>query len=202
MTKTLQPPAYMDQRRQFSQYAVSCLFLVFILSVVCTLFFPECSLAEESETIITSDSLEYFSETKQYVARGSVQIVKDDAFITADELTYDETTSNVIAKGKVDYHDAYTSMKAEKAEMNLERKTGKVFDAKIIFAKDKITERPLERKAGKKSYVDIASIKDHFYLSGEEIEKRGENSYYSLSASFTACDAPIPAWCFKGEMSL
>ncbi len=137
MTKTVQDPARMVQRRQGSQYAVPCLFFVVLLFVVCPLFFPQYSLAGESETIITSDSLEYFSETKQYVAKGSVQIVKDDAFITADELTYDETTSDVIAKGKVDYHDAYTSMKAEKAEMNLERKTGKVFDANIFFAKDK-----------------------------------------------------------------
>jgi len=58
---------------------------------------------------------------------------------------------------------------------------------------------PLERKAGGKSYLDIASIKDHFYLSGEEIEKRGENSYYSPSAVFTTCDAPVPAWCIRGK---
>jgi len=199
VTKTFKNPPPIEKRRQDNQYAVTCLLFVVLLSVVCPLFLPEYSLAGETETVITSDTLEYFSETKKYVARGSVQIVRDDAFITADELTYDETTSDVIAKGKVDYHDAYTSMKAEKAEMNLERKTGKVFDANIFFAKDKITERPLERKADKKSYVDIASIKDHFYLSGEEIEKRGENSYYSPSAVFTACDAPIPAWCLKGR---
>ena len=197
MTRTVQAPARIDQRQQGRRYAVPCLFLVVLLSVVCPLFFPQHSLAGDTEKVITSDSLEYFSDTKKYVARGSVQIVQGDAFITADEITYDETTSDVIATGNVDYHDAFTSMKAGKAEMNLERKTGKLFDANIFFSKDN-TERPPE-KAGRKSYPDSSSIKDHFYLSGGEIEKRGENSYYSPSAVFTACDAPIPAWCFKGR---
>lgn len=200
MTRTVQTPARMDQRRQSSQYAVSCMFLVFLLSVVCPLFFPQYCKAEETETVITSDSLEYFSETKQYLAKGSVEIKQKDAVLKADEVIYFEATSDVIAVGKVQYNDADTSMKAQKAEMNLERKTGRVFDANIFFEKkDKIAEKPLEIKPGKKTYLDIASIKDHFYLSGEEIEKRGENSYYSPSASFTACDAPIPAWCFSGR---
>jgi LPS-assembly protein len=176
------------------------MFFIFLLSVVCPLFFPQYCQAEETETVITSDSLEYFSETKQYVAKGSVEIKQKDAVLKADEVIYFEATSDVIAVGKVQYHDAETSMKAQKAEMNLERKTGKVFDANIFFEKkDKIAEKPLEIKPGKKTYLDIASIKDHFYLSGEEIEKRGENSYYSPAASFTACDAPIPAWCFSGR---
>ncbi len=200
MNKTVQTPTLMDLRRQSSQYAVSCLFFVFLLSVVCPLFFPQCCLAEETETVITSDSLEYFSETKQYVAKGSVEIKQKDAVLTADEVIYFEATSDVIAVGKVQYNDADTSMKARKAEMNLERKTGRVFDANIFFEKkDKIAERPLDIRSERKTYLDIASIKDHFYLSGEVIEKRGENSYYSTSASFTACDAPIPAWCFSGR---
>lgn len=190
----------MDQRRQSGLYAVSCLFFIFLLSVVCPLFFPEYSLAEETMTVITSDSLEYFSETKQYVAKGLVEIKQKDAVLTADEVIYFEATSDVIAVGKVQYHDAETSMKARKAEMNFERKTGRVFDANIFFEKkDKIAEKPLEIKPGRKTYLDIASIKDHFYLSGKVIEKRGENSYYSPSASFTACDAPVPAWCFRGK---
>jgi LPS-assembly protein len=104
-----------------------------------------------------------------------VQIVQEDAVITADEITYDETTSDVVAKGNVFYHDTDTSMEAQKAELNFKGKTGKLFDANIF------------------------SSKDNYHLSGKEIEKRGENSYYSPSAVFTTCDAPIPAWCFKGR---
>ncbi|PKL52191.1 MAG: hypothetical protein CVV37_02535 [Nitrospira bacterium HGW-Nitrospira-1] len=148
-------------------------FFTIFLFIVCSLFSPSYSFAEE--TVITSNSLEYFSETRQYVAKGSAEIKQKDAVITADEITYREAVSNVIAVGKVHYHDAGTSIKAEKAELNLETKTGRLFDADIFYTKKNV------------------------YLWGEEIEKRGENSYYSPSAVFTACDAPVPAWCFKGR---
>ncbi len=126
-------------------------------------------------TVITSDSLEYFSETKQYVGKGSVEIHQKDAVVNADEITYDEATSDVSAQGRVFYHDADITIEAGKAKLNLESKTGILYDAKIFYAKDNV------------------------YLSGEEIERRGENSYYSPSAAFTTCDAPVPAWCFQGK---
>jgi LPS-assembly protein len=145
------------------------------LSVFFLPLFPAFSLAAEPETLITSDSLEYFHETKTYVAKGSVEVKKEDAVITADEMTYHEATSDIIAQGKVRYKDTDVSMKAEKAELNLETKTGKLFDA------------------------DIFSAKEHYYISGKEVEKKAENAYYSPSASITTCDAPVPAWCFRGK---
>lgn len=156
------------------QYAApSVLFNIFL--IICALLFPSYSFAEDAETIITSDSLEYFSETKQYVAKGSVDIKQGDAVIKADEIIYEEETSDVFAKGSVFYQDADTSMKSEKAELNLDRKTGSLFEADIFYAKKNV------------------------YLSGEEIERRGENSFYSTAAAFTTCDAPVPAWCFQGR---
>jgi len=162
-------------KRRSTHYAA--FFLLLIVSLCGVFFFvlPAYSFAEESGTLITSDSLEYFSETKQYVAKGSVEIKQKDAVITADQIIYGEATSDVIAEGKVYYRDSDTSMKAAKAELNLERKTGRLFDADIFYEKD------------------------NYYLSGKEIEKRGEHSYYSSSAFFTTCDAPVPAWCVQGR---
>lgn len=176
MTKRLYcPQSLIHLKLQGVQCIVPCLIFIFFLCAVCRLFFPECSFASETETTITSDSLEYFSKTKQYVAKGAVEIIKANTVITADEITYGEGTSDVFAEGRVFYHDADTSMEAEKAELNLERKTGRLFEADIFYAKD------------------------NYYLSGKEIEKRGEASYYSPSAAFTTCDAPVPAWCIKGK---
>jgi LPS-assembly protein len=90
-------------------------------------------------------------------------------------VTYREDTSDVSAQGRVFYYDPDIAMEAGKAELNLERKTGRLFDANIFYEKKNV------------------------YLSGEEIEKRGENSYYSPAAAFTTCDAPVPAWCFRGK---
>ena len=178
MTKTVKCPIRvvntMQPRMQYTSPSV--LFIVFL--IICALFLPSYSFAkeaEEAETIITADSIEYLSETKTYVAKGSVEIKQRDAVINAEEITYKEDTSDVFARGRVFYHDSDISMESEKAELNLDRKTGRLFDADIFYAEKNV------------------------YLSGEEIERRGENSFYSPSAAFTTCDAPVPAWCFRGK---
>jgi LPS-assembly protein len=157
------------------------LFIVFFC--ICFPLFPATGFSQEietvpvddSETIIAAESIEYFSETRQYVARGSVEIKQRDAVITADEIIYRELSGDVYAEGKVHYEDPDASIRAERAELNLERKTGKLFNADILYKKD------------------------NYRLSGTEIEKTGENTYYSPSAAFTTCDAPVPAWCFQGR---
>ena len=166
----------LNSNKQFIlHYGAPCILYFLFLSAFCFLLFPEYSFAEEPVTLITSDTLEYFHDTKTYEAKGSVEVKKEDVVITADEMTYNEATSDVIAQGRVRYKDTKVSMKAEKAELNLETNTGKLFDADIFYAKD------------------------NYYLSGKEIEKREENAYYSPSAVFTTCDAPVPAWCFSAR---
>jgi LPS-assembly protein len=176
MTTPVAKLAWVAQKGQRSPKADALSF--FFIVLFCTVWsfvFPTYGIAEETETHITSESLEYFGETKHYVAKGSVEVKQKDAVITADEITYDENNSDVFAEGRVFYHDADTSMEARKAAFNLESKTGTLFDADIFY------------------------VKDNYYLSGGEIEKTGENSYYSPSAAFTTCDAPVPAWCFRGK---
>jgi LPS-assembly protein len=135
----------------------------------------ETVLAESTDTVITAESIEYLSGTRQYVARGAVEIKQDDAVINADEIIYSEVSGDVSAQGKVHYEDTDSSIRADKAELNLERKTGKLFNAHILYKKD------------------------NYHLFGTEIEKTGENTYFSPSAAFTTCDAPVPAWCFQGK---
>lgn len=176
MTKMLLNPICVVSGSQRGRQCYPRLLLsIFSLFVVCLLFLPAYGSADETETVITSDSLEYFSATKQYVGKGSVEIHRKDAVVNADEITYNEATSDVSAQGRVFFHEADISIEAGKAKLNLESKTGILFDANIFYAKNNV------------------------HLSGEEIERRGENSYYSPSAVFTTCDAPVPAWCFQGK---
>lgn len=126
-------------------------------------------------TVISAESLEYFADEKKYVAKGSVKIEKEGTVVEADKITYFEDTSETIAEGNVRYKDKDSAIKGARAELNLDKQTGKLFDAEI-FQK-----------------------KDNYHLAGQEIEKRSETSYYSNRASFTVCDAPVPAWCFRGR---
>ncbi len=164
-----------QQKGLFLNKKLVIIFLYFLLLTAhCLLLSNDCS-AEEPQIVITSDSLEYFTETKIYSARGSVEILKEGSITKADEITYYEETSELVAEGNVLYDDENISIKAKRAELNIDAKTGKLFDAEVFYKKG------------------------NYYLSGEVIEKRGENYYYSPKASFTTCDADVPAWCFKGK---
>ncbi|MEW6418949.1 MAG: LPS assembly protein LptD [Nitrospirota bacterium] len=145
--------------------------LVFIIHC---LLFTDYSFAEE-QTIITSETIEYIQETSTYIAKGNVKIQREEVVIEADEIRYNEQTSEVIAEGAVRYNDKEISIRAERAELNIEEKTGKLYEADVLFKKD------------------------NYHVSGKEIEKKGEGYYLSPEATFTTCDALVPAWCFKGK---
>jgi len=145
---------------------------LFILTFIACPVSP--SLAEET-IAIQSDTLEYEAGTNIYTASGHVKIQKGMATMEAARAVYDEKTSDLSAEGNVTYDDPDVSIKAERAELNLESKTGKLYRA------------------------EISSKKDNYHITGLEIEKRGEKEYAVNRASFTTCDAPVPAWCFKGR---
>lgn len=136
--------------------------------------------AADTETTIVSQTLEYFSKLRKHVAKGSVKVEQEDATVEADEIVYFEETGDVTATGNVRYDDLQTFFTAKSADMNVEKKTGKLYDADIFF-KD-----------------------ENYHLKGAEIERKAENEYYSRDeTNITTCDGPVAAWCFRGkEMNL
>ncbi len=149
------------------------LLIIFLFTVHFSLFTPFCFATDE--TTITSETLEYVESISTYIAKGSVKLTSEDKVIESDEMTYNVQTSDVIATGNVRYDDAETVFTASKMELNLERKTGRLYDAEILFKTD------------------------NYHVSGKEIEKKGENHYFAPKATFSTCDAPVPAWSFKGN---
>jgi len=138
------------------------------------LLFTDYCFAEEQMNM-TSDSLEYEKETSTYIAKGSVKVQKGEMSIESNEMRYNENTSEAVAIGNVRYKDKDMSFTASRAELNLETKTGRLYDTEIFFKKE------------------------NYHISGREIEKRGEGYYFSPEATFTTCDGPLPAWCFRGK---
>jgi LPS-assembly protein len=127
------------------------------------------------QTTINADSLEYITETTTYILKGAVKIQQADSTVEADEIQYNKTTHEAVATGHVHYHSADFSITAGKAELNLEDKTGILYDAEVLYRKS------------------------NFHISGKVIEKKGDDYYTSPEATFTTCDAPVPAWCFHGK---
>ncbi|MBI5846398.1 MAG: LPS-assembly protein LptD [Nitrospirae bacterium] len=152
----------------------------FCLFSFCQSHFIDRCHAADTHTEITCDTLEYFSETKKYIAAGTVKVTQNDTTVEADTMVYFEETGDVTASGNVRYDDLQAFFTAKKAEMNMEKKTGRLFDADILFKSD------------------------NYHLSGREIERKAENEFYSRDdINVTTCDGPVAAWCFRGrEMNL
>jgi len=159
---------------QRSTFNVAVFALCSLLFVLCLCFRAAPSFAEESATI-DSDSLDYDAGTFTYTAKGNVIIRKGPATVQADEMRYNNESSDLTAEGSVVYEDPEVRIKAKKADLNLEDKTGVLYEAEIF------------------------SKKDNYHITGYEIEKTGEKEYNLKKASFTTCDAPLPAWCFRGS---
>lgn len=149
------------------------LLITLFFTIHCSLFIHFCFAGEE--TTITSETLEYFEDTSTYVAKGSVKLISGDKVIDSDEMSYNVQTSEVIASGNVRYDDPDMWFTASKAELDVENETGKLYDAEILFKED------------------------NYHIAGKEIEKKDEKHYFAPEATFSTCDAPIPAWCFRGK---
>lgn len=157
------------------QYA-GCRPVILIFACAYFLLFHDYSIAIAEEPVnIKSEKIEYDAKAFTYTASGQVKIQRGMITIEADVIRYNEKTSDVSANGNVRFEDPEFSIKAKTAELNLEAKTGKLFEA-VIFSK-----------------------KDNYHITGREIEKKGEKEYAIDRAAFTTCDAPIPEWCFKGK---
>ncbi|HYA31710.1 MAG TPA: LptA/OstA family protein [Thermodesulfovibrionales bacterium] len=145
-----------------------------LLIALCFCFQTVPSFAVEPTTI-EAERLDYDAGSSTYTGKGKVKVKRELTTVDADEMTYNEETSDLTAEGNVDYNEPETRIRAKRAELNLDAKTGTLYDAEIF------------------------SRKDNFHIIGDEVEKTGENAYTLKKASITSCDAPVPEWCFYGS---
>jgi LPS-assembly protein len=167
--------------RKVVQRVINKKTVIIKIVALCSMLYALClwpcigpAFAEEGITI-DSEFLDYDAGTFTYTAKGKVKIRRGSATVEADETRYNEMTSELFAEGNVEYNDPDLRIKAKKAELNLEEKTGTLYEAAVF------------------------SRKDNFHITGAEIEKTGDKEYSLKKATFTTCDAPLPAWCFSGS---
>ncbi len=139
-------------------------FLIYLSSLLCS--------NAVSETTIKANSLQYDSADSIYHLIGNVEIKRKPQIIRAEKIDYSEKTGKVEATGKVYYEDADVLIRAERASININDKTGTIFNAEITFKRD------------------------NYKIKASRIDRTGETEYLIYNASATTCDAPLPAWCF------
>ncbi len=148
-------------------------FVVFLFAFASPPFLATCRA--EGEMLITAERMSYDVRERTYTLEGNVVIERGDTVIRADSVIYREQTADIAATGHVRYEDPDLLITADEAELNLDKKTGALIHADILFKEENCRiSAPLLRRTGGKDF------------SGPE-------------ATFTTCDPPAPAWSFRGK---
>ncbi|MBW2559724.1 MAG: LPS-assembly protein LptD [Deltaproteobacteria bacterium] len=124
---------------------------------------------------IEAETLSYDSDSETYQASGNVIISFEGGFIKADTVILDRLKDEATAEGHVFIKSGEDLLEGEKAHFSIANETGIVSDGKMFFDKN------------------------HLYLWGETIEKRGDATYFLKEGRATTCDGGNPDWVFTGS---
>jgi len=124
---------------------------------------------------ITANTMSYDREEGLYVAQGDVVITRAGQVLKAEEARYNEKTGMVEAIGEVVLETNGDVLRAEKALFDLNSQTGRITKGRI-FLRD-----------------------NHYYISGDDLEKTGQETYVVKSFHLTTCDGDKPDWSITGS---
>jgi LPS-assembly protein len=130
------------------------------------------AMKAEGPVDIEADELIYDREAQLYEAHGQVEVSRGDFSLKADHAQLNMATKELVAWGNVLLREGEDVIECQRLEINLDTRLGKIHQAKL-FLKDQ-----------------------NFHVTGQEVEKLGENHYRLQDGSLTTCDAKRPPWKF------
>lgn len=152
----------------------------FFLLFIVTASFPAHSMVGEMDATrgegpvdIEADELTYDRETQTYEAHGQVEVSRGDLSLKADHGRLNMATKELVAWGNVLLREGEDVVECQRLEVNLDTRSGRIYQARL-FLKEQ-----------------------NFHITGQEVEKLGENHYRILEGSLTTCDAARPPWKFS-----
>ncbi|MCP4665292.1 MAG: LPS-assembly protein LptD [Deltaproteobacteria bacterium] len=123
---------------------------------------------------IAAKSLTYKEKEGAYIAEGEVVISKGDQYLFADKAVYNVKTETAEVSGDVRFESGGDILTGERGEFDLKNQTGKIVKG-CLFIRE-----------------------NNFYISGEVMEKVGENTYRIQKCELTTCDGYTAPWSITG----
>lgn len=136
---------------------------------------PDFQATSGDPVVIQADSITYDQEKDLYHASGHVVITYRGGVLTADDVYLEKSRDLARAEGDVVLRSAQDTLWGERIDFDIRRKTGVAYRGRAFMARN------------------------HFYLSGDRIEKTGEASYVVDGATATTCNGPSPDWKLAGD---
>ncbi|MDW7644189.1 MAG: LPS assembly protein LptD [Desulfuromonadales bacterium] len=126
-----------------------------------------------AETVhLQADAMSYDRSSGAYRADGDVLLRRGNLTLQSESLVWDSLSGHVSAEGDVHLEEPQGTLDGERLRMNIDSGVGVVEGARVFLRKD------------------------NFYLTGDSVEKTGEQSYRIRRGTFTTCDGEIPSWKF------
>ena len=128
-----------------------------------------------SQMTVKADHIVNNDLEKTILAQGEVEVVRDGQRLVADKVLINTETMIADATGNVRFTTATEVLYGTRMLADMNNGIGKIYEARLL------------------------STPTHFYLSGQEIEKVGPDTYRIKDGSFTPCDGEDPVWRFSSQ---
>jgi LPS-assembly protein len=151
--------------------------LVLLLALSCAFFLLPAHAQQARITIggdpgwtIDADRITGNQRENIIEAEGRVALARGEERLQADYVRYNEKTRMVEMRGNVLLTSPEFRLTCERMELNLDRNVGTIYSGTIFFP----------------TY--------HYYVSGEELEKTGPDTFRLSRGRITTCDGTTPDW--------
>ena len=123
---------------------------------------------------ILADRLEQEGPENLFVATGNVEVTHGATRLLADRVELNRETGDAVAQGRVVFYDGENRLTGRRIDYNVKTGTGVVYDGEARSA-------------------------PYYRVSGERMERLGENVYRVRRGVFTTCEDDPPAWSFHTD---
>ena len=124
---------------------------------------------------IMADKLGYSEKEGIYTAEGNVVLTSGRETLSAQRAVYNEKTGMAEVSGNVRLESNGDVLEGEHAVFDLNSRTGEISGGRLFIKQN------------------------HFYISGETMEKTGPDTYRIRGCRVTTCDGSTPAWSIAGS---
>lgn len=125
---------------------------------------------------IRANRITHLRDEDLYIAEGDVVITRNGQILLADKAIYNSNTGITEISGNVILKLNGNIMRADRALIDLNNHQGQIKKARLFIKEN------------------------HLYISGDVVEKIGENTYRLRRCKVTACDGENPDWSITGSM--
>ena len=154
--------------------------------VVCVIFcvlWSNAAMGKQVEMTVTgnptikmrADEINAIVKTSVYKAKGNVTIIRGEETLRADEVRFVTQGKLAELNGNVVLKSPDFRATCDRLVANFEFNIGKIYNGKVFFPEN------------------------NYYLSGDEIERTGPDTFVVIEGRATSCDGPDPAWSITGR---